>query len=95
MKYIALILGLTLIAGCGSTGIVKLEQDTYMISQKQAKVGFVSAAEEKAYVYKEANNFCGEQGKEVETIKLETRNSGFGRQASAMLEFKCVSKKGT
>ena len=90
MKYFIAVLALTLLSSCASTGIVQLEQDTYMISKKKAKVGFVTAAEEKAYVYKEANKFCSEQGKAVETINIEMRNSGFGRQASATLEFKCV-----
>jgi len=81
------------LSACGSTGIVKLEADRYMISEKNAKVGFVSAAEEKASVYKQANDFCSAQGKEVQTIDLQMTNSGFGRQASASLDFRCISAK--
>jgi KaiC/GvpD/RAD55 family RecA-like ATPase len=79
--------------GCGSTGVVKLEADRYMVSEKNAKVGFVSAAEEKASVYRQANAFCSRLGKEVQTLDLQTTNSGFGRQASATLEFKCIDRK--
>ncbi|MDP1635081.1 MAG: hypothetical protein Q8L69_10425 [Gallionellaceae bacterium] len=79
------------VSGCGSTGIVKLEENKYMISEKNAKVGFVNAAEEKAAVYQEANAYCAKQGKEVKTLNLEMRNSGFARSASATLEFSCVT----
>jgi hypothetical protein len=74
------------VSGCGSTGIVKLEENRYMISEKSAKIGFVNAAEEKAAVYQEANTFCSKQGKEVKTLNLEMRNSGLARSASATLE---------
>lgn len=49
------VLGLVVLVGlmgCGSTEVVKLEADRYMVSEKNAKVGFVSAAEEKASVYR-------------------------------------------
>jgi hypothetical protein len=82
-----------MLSACGSTGIVKLEADRYMISEKNAKVGFVSAAEEKASVYREANKFCSGLGKEVQTLDLQMIDSGLGRQASASLEFKCISAK--
>ena len=51
MKAVVILTSLFL-AACGSTGIVKLEKNKYMISQKNAKFGFVSAADEKAHVYK-------------------------------------------
>lgn len=82
-----------LLVGCGSTGIVKLEADRYMVAEKNAKVGFVSADDEKASVYRQANAFCSKLGKEVQTLDLQTIKSGFGRQASASLEFKCIDKK--
>jgi hypothetical protein len=83
---------LLLLAGCGSTGIVKLEENRYMVSRKAAKIGFVSAAEEKAVVYRQANEYCAATGKEVKTLSVEERPSGFARQASATLEFACVDK---
>ncbi|QUX98186.1 hypothetical protein C0J08_15105 [Marinomonas sp. CT5] len=61
-----------------------------MVSVKSAKVGFVSAAEEKADAYQEANEFCAKQNKSVETSNLEMRDSGLMQSASATLEFKCV-----
>lgn len=84
---------LLVLAACGTTGVVKLEPGRYMVSVKNAKIGFVSAAEEKANAYKQANQFCAEQRKEVETISLETTPSGLARQASATLEFRCVNNR--
>jgi hypothetical protein len=89
----AFLLWITLIlVGCGSTGVVKPEENRYMVSRKAAKIGFVSAAEEKAVVYRQANEFCIVMGKEVKTLDIQERGSGFARQASATLEFSCVDK---
>jgi hypothetical protein len=94
MKYMIVIpIFIALLTGCGTTGIVKLEQNHFMVSTKSAKVGFVNAAEEKADVYSQANDYCARFGKEVETINLEMRNSGFAKSASATLEFRCIPKQ--
>ena len=93
MRNLAIILITLLLASCGSTGVVKMGANTYMVSVKNAKVGFVSAAEEKAEVYKEANAFCSRNNQSVETINLEMRDSGALKSASATLEFKCVASK--
>ena len=90
MKLIKLLLLPLLLSACSNTGVIKMESNKYMISVKSAKVGFVNAAEEKAEAYKEANAFCSALNKDVETINLEMRNSGFAKSASATLEFKCV-----
>ncbi len=80
-----------LFSGCaGTTGVVKLEKNKYMVSDKNPKVGFVNAAEEQASVYKQANAFCAKQNKEVKTIKLDSIGSGALRQASATLTFTCI-----
>jgi len=84
---VILLIVLFLLSACSSTGIVKLEKDKYMVSEKNTKVGFVSAAEEKAAVYKSANEFCAKQ---VKTINLEMQDSGLFKQASATLEFNCI-----
>lgn len=80
---------LLFLSGCGSTGVVQMEPNKFMVSVKSPKIGFVSASEEKAEAYKEANQFCASRGKAVETVSLETRNSGAFRSASAELEFRC------
>jgi hypothetical protein len=80
------------LSACGTTPVVKLEENRYMVSRKAAKIGFVSSAEERAVVYRLANEHCAREGKEVKTLNLEERPSGFARQASATLEFECVGK---
>ena len=85
MKILVFILTMAVITGCGSTGVVQMEDNKFMVSVKKAKVGYVSAAEEKANAYRQANEFCANRNKSVETINLETIGSGSLRQASATL----------
>lgn len=79
------------IAGC-STGIVRMDEGTYMIGKDG---GFlVSQESTKAYVYNEANAFCGERSMVVETISIETRGPiPAVRPAQAQLQFRCVKPK--
>ena len=86
-----LVIVVLVLAGCSSTGIVPMDKDTYMVSKRSAQVGFGPAIGAKADVYQEANDFCAKQNKKVETVKLETTDSGFGRPASASLQFRCVN----
>lgn len=90
MKAFILILAIFWM-GCSSTGIVPMDKDIYMISKREAQIGFGPADGAKAYVYRQANEFCAKQNKKVETVNLNMTNSGFGRPASASLEFRCVS----
>lgn len=90
MKKWLVILTLVL-TGCTSTGIVPMDKDTYMVSKRSAQIGFGPAVGAKADVYREANEFCREQNRKVETVNLEMTDSGFGRPASASLQFRCVS----
>jgi len=83
------------LTACGTTGIVPIDGDAYMVSKKSAKVGFVAAAEEEASVYRQANEFCSQQGKEVQTLDMQTVNSGAWRSASATLQFRCVDAAST
>lgn len=77
-------------AGCASTGIVPMDADTFMVSKRAAQVGFGPPVAAKADVYKQANEFCATKGKKVETIDFQGTDSGFGRPASASLQFRCV-----
>jgi hypothetical protein len=90
MKTLLAILVLVLI-GCASTGVVPMDKDTYMISKRSAQVGFGPADGVKADVYCEANEFCAKQDKKVETVTLNTTDSGFARPGSVSLQFRCVS----
>lgn len=91
MRLLLVVMSGLLVASCGSTGVIKMDSDNYMVSVKSAEIGFVSGDGAKADAYIEANEFCQNQNKNVETIKVETRGSGLARSASATLEFKCVN----
>ena len=95
MKQGIIILTICFLSACSNTGVIKMENNKYMVSVKNAKIGFVNAAEEKAEAYQEANIFCEKQHKDVETINIELRNSGALRSASATLEFRCVESNKT
>jgi len=91
MKALVVVL-LIVAAGCSSTGIVPMDKDTYMVAKRSPKIGFASADDEKAEVYRQASEFCAKQNKQVETVSLKMTPSGFARPASASLEFRCVLK---
>jgi hypothetical protein len=91
MKKEALLIAL-MIVGCANTGIVPMDNGTYLIAKRSPQVGFGPPVKIKAEAYKEANEFCAKDGKAVETIKLEETNSSFGRPAAVSLEFRCVPK---
>ena len=82
-----------LLFGCASTGVVETDGGKYMIAKKEPQVGFGPPIGVRAEVYKEANEFCGRQGKSVDTINLELTNAGLAKSAAAALEFRCVAKK--
>ena len=91
MKNAAPFLTLTLL-GCASTGIVPMDNGTYLIAKKSPQVGSGPPIGIKGEAYSEANAFCAKESKVVETIKLQETNSGFGRAAAISLEFRCVAK---
>jgi hypothetical protein len=86
-----LIAFLLIVTACSSTGVVPMDQDTYMIAKRKPTVGFGTADGAKADIYREANDFCEKKGMKVETVKLEMQDSGFGRPANASLQFRCVA----
>lgn len=78
--------------GCSSTGVVPMNAGTYMIAKKSLQAGFGPPLSTKADVYREANEFCDQQDKAVETVDLQVLNSIFGRPGSVSLEFRCVDE---
>ena len=80
------------LTACSSTGVVPMNKDSYLISKKSAQVGFGPPIGIKGEVYTEANDFCANEGKAVETLKYEETNSGFARSAAVALEFRCVPR---
>jgi hypothetical protein len=79
------------IASCASSGVMTVDKDTYMISKRSAQMGFGPPVAATAYVYKEANAYCANLKKKVETLRLDQVDSAFGRPAAASLRFRCVS----
>jgi hypothetical protein len=69
-----------------------MDRGTYLIAKKSPQFGFGPPIGIKGEAYTEANEFCGRDGKTVETIKLEETNAGFAKSAAVSLEFRCVPK---
>jgi len=94
MKKTFLVLALVLTGCVISSGVVPIGQGIYMLSKKSAGCGFSSAEGTKADLYVEANAFCAEQKKQIETVNAIARDGvPFVRCASAELQFRCVDAK--
>ena len=65
-----------------------MNKGTYFISEDHASPG--RATSEKANIYRQANEFCAKQSKQVETIKLDMKISFPFNPGSAGLEFRCI-----
>lgn len=91
MKALLTLLLCVGLSGCTSTGVIHMDKDTFMIAKRSAQLGFGQPVGAKADVYREANEFCAKQNKEVETVECNMQNSGFGRPGSVSLQFRCVS----
>jgi hypothetical protein len=78
--------------GCAGTTnqVVPTGHDTYMVAN-HGTMGWSSAGAQKAKALETANAFCESKGKEVEPINEHETDSGFGRIASADLEFRCAA----
>ncbi|OQP82010.1 hypothetical protein FLG15_12200 [Xanthomonas phaseoli pv. dieffenbachiae] len=61
-----------------------------MVSKRAAQAGFGPPVAAKADIYRQANEFCASRGKKVETVDYQGTDSGFGRPASASLQFRCI-----
>lgn len=88
MRYISIFLAL-MFAACSSTGIVRMDSGTYMVSKRSAQAGLGPPVGARADVYREANDFCANEKKEVETINFEMTDTGFARPGSVSLHFRC------
>ena len=88
MRFSIPILAL-LLAACSSTGVIQTGDDTYMIGKRSAQAGFGPPVKTKGAVYEEANAFCAQQQKTLETVNLDVTNSGFGKPGAVNLQFRC------
>lgn len=92
MKKITFVFILALV-GCSATGVVPMDKGVYLVSKKSPQVGFGPSVTLKADVYKEANEFCSKQNKEVETVGFESTDAGLAKSPTASLQFRCLEKK--
>ena len=92
MKKIFALLTLSL-AGC-STGIVSTDKDAYMVATTSMwpplPLWVSTASNQKANVYQEASDFCGDAKKNVETLDLRLWEARIYRAAKAELNFRCI-----
>jgi len=82
------------LVGCASTGVIPMDQDSYMIGKKDGSPGIGVSLSNKAEVYGEANTFCRAKGLEVKTLHITTTPAMPGRLGSTELQFRCVSPGG-
>jgi hypothetical protein len=54
-------------------------------------MGHSSAGAQKAQAFQQATDYCKKTGKALEPVNTAESPSGFGKIASAELEFKCVT----
>ena len=79
-----------LLAGCASTSdVVSTGPDTYLVTA-HGSPGVSSGGAQKVKAIREAESYCKSKGKTYQVLKAEDQASGFGRAASAEVEFRCV-----
>lgn len=93
-NIVRMIVGFAIVSCAGCAGVsgqvVPTGQGTYMIAD-HGTMGWSSAGAQKAKAFETANTFCQKQGKEVKPLSDRETDSGFGKIASAELEFLCVA----
>jgi len=82
-------------AGCQSTGVIPMDQDSYIIGKIDGTPGLGVSLANKGEVYREANQFCQSKGLEVMTLRVVTIPSMPAQLGSTELHFKCVPLGGT
>ncbi len=87
MKKLLVVLTCWGLAGCGTTGIIKVSPDTYMISKE--RWGF-STVGIKADVFKQANDFASSQGKVMIPLTFKESPVAYGHYPTVELQFRVV-----
>jgi hypothetical protein len=84
--------GILIIAGCaGTTHVVSTGSDTYMIAA-HGTMGWSSGPAQKAKAFEEAEAYCKQSGKDLQTIEASDTGAGaYGKISSAEVHFRCVS----
>ena len=84
-----------ILAGCQSTGVIPMSQDSYFIGKKDGSPGLGVSLSNKAEVYKEANAFCNAKGLQVFVLRETVTPAAPAQLGSTELHFKCVPPGGT
>lgn len=91
MKKILLPLAALAFTACSSTtGIVPIGSGMYMLGAQDGWAYTGSSV--KAKLYRQANEFCHRQSKDVEPVNSRGQDYGLGQYASAEIQFRCVEK---
>ena len=88
LLVISLVAGL--FSGCGgnTTGIVKINDDTYMLGAQD--YWETSGSQVKAKLYAEASAFCAKSGKQVQQVTDSSVDHAVARtSAGAEIQFRC------
>jgi len=82
----------SMLIGCASTtDVVSTGPDTYMVVA-EGVLGNSSSGKQAYKAQKQAAEFCSKQGKQVETVNVNEVPGGFGKVASATVNFRCVKR---
>lgn len=93
MKLIAaLIISIGVLSGCANPGIVKISNDTYMLSREDHAGVFGNAGTLKAEVIRDANAFAEKLGKIAIPISQDSSPASAGHFASFEYQFRVVEK---
>jgi hypothetical protein len=95
LTYLFTALTTIFVLGCQSTGVIPMDQDSYMIGKKDGTPGVGVSLSNKAEVYREANDFCRAKGLEVMTLEVIVTPARPAQLGSTELHFKCVTPGGT
>jgi membrane protease subunit (stomatin/prohibitin family) len=82
----------SLLVGCANPGIVKVSNNTYMLSKEDHAGMFGNAARLQANVIAQADTFAESQGKVAVGVSTQSIPAGPGRFASFSYEFRVVDK---
>lgn len=94
IKFSITILATSMLFGCASTGIIPLDQDSYMVGKKDGAPGLGVSLNNKAEVFREANDFCRAKGLEVKTLQITTTPARLAQLGSTEIHFRCVAPGG-
>lgn len=90
-KIIAIIITSLFLVGCPSyTGIVKIANDSYMVSKQQA-TGFPGLGNMRAEIITDAKNYCNDFGKELNITNIKETQPPyiFGNYPRSEIQFTC------